>query len=246
MSTKYGVELTLGRGLTVLIHAVREAAHSQFGCVGGRHLPVRIPLTPFFDIPERDVPGLEDSIYRTLSDMPPKSMDFWMSRTGASLDEDTGSVALNFELYGESIFSILQKPKRNRRSFFGFGGGDVSEERETSPPHPVYAFQENLWRAVSRTSGVRTADPGFTFVPRVPVLERSGLTGQNLVEAAELVGSGVNAFDAETVTVPRSVWLVRYTSEKAGDDWSDGSWREDVSWRRLRSYHINPAPPPSA
>jgi hypothetical protein len=32
--------------------------------------------------------------------------------------------------------------------------------------------------------------------------------------------------------------LLRYHSEAAGDDWSHGSWANDVSWEYLSSYTL--------
>lgn len=241
MSTRYGVELIIGPGLSALIDLARQATCAQFGCAGADRLPLRMSLVPFFEVPDRELDRVAGNINECIVGMPDGSMSFWMSRSHMWCDESTGNVMMEMRLHGNDLFSIFgdSKPRPKKRSLFGFGRRGQDAPVAEQPEHPLYTLQRKLWESVAYTHGVRMPARNFQFKSRVTILEYSGLKGSDLVDAAKYTASALASFEAAVNTSPWLVWLVRYHSELAGDDWSSGRWMEDVTWQRVRSFHLS-------
>lgn len=243
MSTRYGIELVLAPGLPSLIHLARQITYAQFGCNFPDRLPIRITLVPFFEMPERHVPRLESDIARILSGFREGSLSFYMTRSQMLVDEATGSLVLELQMHGDSIFSLMKSsgPKRKKRSLFGLGGDAYeTEEPETrAPSHPLYTLQTRIWNAVRSTPGTRVYNPNFQFRPFVFILQWSGLPGPELNDAAQYASSVLTSFDATNVTKPWRIWLVRYSSDAAGEDWTRGRFLSDVTWHKLSSFTLS-------
>ena len=92
--------------------------------------------------------------------------------------------------------------------------------------------------AAGRVSGTKI--PGFAaeFAPRVALLEYGDLEPSILADAAEYAAGAATSVD---LTMTGNAWrllIVRYSSEAAGEDWSNGRWANDVSWKQLYSYPL--------
>ena len=91
--------------------------------------------------------------------------------------------------------------------------------------------------AQSHSDGLQ-AEP---FSPRIALLEFGAFPEAILpdaVEFAEGVASGLDVPQAATLW---RLLLTRYSSEAAGDDWSNGRWASDLSWQQLYSHALYPA-----
>ena len=101
----------------------------------------------------------------------------------------------------------------------------------------LLALQAEVAAAVARTcSGARL--PGETFRPRISLLEFGGLPPAILDDATEYARVIVGDLALPVVTQPWRLLALRYSSEAAGDDWSNGRWAADVSWRQQFSYAL--------
>lgn len=240
MSDKFGVELILGSGLTTLVHLARQATCAQFGAEDTLRLPLRVTLVPFFDMPERGLKRLEDDIAEVISGLPDKALSFWISGSDMVVNSATGSVLMKLGLHGESVFSVLEKspPKQKKRSLFGFGRSREDDADAEPPVHPMMALQREIWEVVSHAPGSRIFNRDYEFLPHLPIIHRSGLSKSDLADAAEYAARSISNLEATNVTSPWRIWLVRYSSESVGDDWRDGKWLSDVTWRIERSFRL--------
>ena len=86
----------------------------------------------------------------------------------------------------------------------------------------------------------RTKVPGFAteFAPRVALLEYGDLEPGILADAAEYAAGAATSVDLTMLGNAWRLLVVRYSSEAAGDDWSNGRWANDVSWKQLYSYPL--------
>jgi hypothetical protein len=84
--------------------------------------------------------------------------------------------------------------------------------------------------------GADISDGDAPFRPHIALLEHGGLPHAVLADATEFA-RGVS-IDLGIPAVAR-VWrlaILRYSSSAAGDDWSNGRWASDLSWKCLHSY----------
>ena len=88
--------------------------------------------------------------------------------------------------------------------------------------------------AVARTPGAKV--PAHSFHPGVALLEYGGLIPAVLQDAAAYAVGTMQ----ETVHQARAwrLMVLRYTSEAAGGDWSNGRWANDVGWKQLYTYSL--------
>ena len=100
----------------------------------------------------------------------------------------------------------------------------------------LLALREEVAAAAARTPGARLSVE--TFRPRISLLEFGGLPPAILDDATEYARVVVGDLALPVVTQPWRLVVLRYSSEAAGDDWSNGRWAADVSWRQLFSYAL--------
>ena len=100
----------------------------------------------------------------------------------------------------------------------------------------LLALREEVAAVAARTPGARL--PVETFRPRIALVEFGGLPPAILDDAIEYARVVVGDLALPVVTQPWRLVVLRYSSEAAGDDWSNGRWAVDVSWRQLFSYAL--------
>ena len=106
------------------------------------------------------------------------------------------------------------------------------------PDGALASLRQMAADGVGRVRGTKI--PGFAaeFAPRVALLEYGGLEPSILADAAEYAAGAATSVN---LTMMGNAWrllIVRYSSEAAGEDWSNGRWANDVSWKQLYSYPL--------
>jgi 2'-5' RNA ligase len=89
---------------------------------------------------------------------------------------------------------------------------------------------------VRRIAGARV--PSQTFHPRIALLEFGGLPPAILEDAAEYARVVAADLAVHATASPWRLLVLRYSSDAASDDWSNGRWAADVSWKQLFSYAL--------
>ena len=90
--------------------------------------------------------------------------------------------------------------------------------------------------AVRRVPGTRIQEGACR--PRIALLEFGGLPPAILDDATEYARAVAADLAVPAMASPWRLLALRYSSEAAGDDWSNGRWAADVSWRQLFSYAL--------
>ena len=103
-------------------------------------------------------------------------------------------------------------------------------------PAPLLGLQRKaLEAAQSHSSGLHSSEP---FRPRIALLEYGVFPGAILPDAVEFARGVASGLDVPETAPQWRLLLTRYSSEAAGDDWSDGRWAADLSWRQLHSHSL--------
>ena len=80
--------------------------------------------------------------------------------------------------------------------------------------------------------------PSTPFRPCIPLLEYGELPEAILLDAAQFAEGVASGVDMTAMAMPWRLLLTRYSSESAGEDWSNGRWAADLSSRQLHSHRL--------
>ena len=106
---------------------------------------------------------------------------------------------------------------------------------EFDAPALLFELQRKaLEAAQSHSAGVQT-EP---FRPRIALLEHGAFPDAILPDAAQFAEGVASGLDMTEMALPWRLLLTRYSSEAAGDDWSNGRWAADLSWQQLSSHAL--------
>ena len=88
--------------------------------------------------------------------------------------------------------------------------------------------------AQSHSAGLQTE----RFSPRIALLEFGSFPEAILPDAVEFAEGVASGLDVPQAATPWRLLLTRYSSEAAGEDWSNGRWAADLSWQQLYSHAL--------
>ena len=77
-----------------------------------------------------------------------------------------------------------------------------------------------------------------SFRPRIALLEYGVFPQAILPDAVEFAQGIAAGLGMADTALPWRLLLTRYSSEAAGDDWSNGRWAADLSWQQLASHPL--------
>ncbi len=108
---------------------------------------------------------------------------------------------------------------------------------EFEAPESLFEFQRKaLGVAQGDSAGLCRSAP---FRPRIALLEYGAFPEAMLPDTVEFAERVVSAVEMDWKAAPWRLLLTRYSSEAAGDDWSNGRWAADLSWQQLYSYPLH-------
>ena len=123
-----------------------------------------------------------------------------------------------------------------RRTGFLVVPGTGSVVLEFEAPAPLFELQHKAMEAAqSHSAGLYSPTP---FRPGIALLEYGAFPGEILADAAQFAEGVASGLDMTEMALPWRLLLTRYSSEAAGDDWSNGRWAVDLSWRQLASHSL--------
>lgn len=76
------------------------------------------------------------------------------------------------------------------------------------------------------------------FLPCIALLEYAELPEAALLDAAEFAEGVASGLDMTEMAMPWRLLLTRYSSEAAGEDWSNGRWATDLTCHQLHSHRL--------
>ena len=103
-------------------------------------------------------------------------------------------------------------------------------------PPPLFELQRKAMEAAQgHSAGLGISAP---FRPGIALLEYGTFPEAILPDAAQFAEGVASGLDMMEMALPWRLLLTRYSSEAAGDDWSDGRWAADLSWQQLHSHAL--------
>ena len=138
----------------------------------------------------------------------------------------------------ESIASETadKKPYMLRRTGIAAVPSANSVVIEFEAPAPLFELQRKAMEAAQgHASGLYPSEP---FRPAIALLEYGTFPEAILPDAAQFAEGVASGLEMPEMAPPWRLLLTRYSSEAAGDDWSNGRWAADLSWRQLSSHPL--------
>ena len=138
----------------------------------------------------------------------------------------------------ESIASETadKKPYMLRRSGIVTDTATNGVFMEFEAPAPLFELQcKALEAAQSHSAGLHSSHP---FRPAIALLEYGNFPEAILKDAALFAEGVASGLDMTEMALPWRLLLTRYSSDAAGDDWSNGRWAADLSWQQLYSHSL--------
>ena len=107
---------------------------------------------------------------------------------------------------------------------------------EFEAPAPLFDLQrKSMEAAQSHSAGLRQSEP---FRPAITLLEYGTFPEEILPDAARFADGVASGLEMTELALPWRLLLTRYSSEAAGEDWSNGRWASDLSWQQLYSHPL--------
>ena len=138
----------------------------------------------------------------------------------------------------ESIASETtdEKSYMLRRSGIVVVPGTKSVVMEFEAPEQLYELQRKCTEASrSHSAGLYSSHP---FRPAIALLEYGTFPEAVLQDAGRFADGVASGLDMTEMALPWRLLLTRYSSDAAGDDWSNGRWASDLSWQQLASHAL--------
>ena len=123
-----------------------------------------------------------------------------------------------------------------RRTGFSVEPLTTSVILEFEAPSTLFELQRKAIEAAqSHFDGLYSTNP---FRPGIALLEYGTFPEEMLVDAGRFAEGVASGLDMTETALPWRLQLTRYSSEAAGDDWSNGRWASDLSWQHLASHPL--------
>ena len=107
---------------------------------------------------------------------------------------------------------------------------------EFEAPAALYELQRKSMEAAQSHSAVLY--PSSPFRPAIALLEYGKFPEEILEDAGRFADGVASGLDMTEMALPWRLLLTRYSSEAAGDDWSNGRWASDLSWQQQASHPL--------
>ena len=209
MSIRYGIGLALAPAFTLRVYRARQLICGQYASWAAEMNMVYVALTGYFECADSAIAGLESNLASVALRSYQESPQFPISHRGVGTSpEAIGHIFLDFN--GPGISGGLNQLH-----------GAVTEMLAGTP-------------AVS--SSVATGGEGYK--PRLPLMQYAQLPSSVFGDAVEFAHAAVTDLQVPIDTQAWRLLLLRFQSEAAGDDWSEGRWALDLSWELLASHPL--------
>ncbi|MBC8280998.1 MAG: hypothetical protein H8E48_09455 [Chloroflexi bacterium] len=213
MSTRLGIELAVEPAFTARAYRTRNIVCGQYGSWAAEMHMLRMSVVSYFQCSDTNLDLLAHGVGRLAEDSRKRSPRFSINCLGVASGRNGHGEGVNGE---------------NNNVYLDF--------QQTDANHPLATLHREATSMLDELPGAGLPEGHGPFHPRINLMEYANLPPTVMADAAEFA-KGV-AIDVGVPVVARA-WrlvLLRYHSEAAGDDWSHGSWANDVSWEHLSSY----------
>ena len=103
-------------------------------------------------------------------------------------------------------------------------------------PPPLLELQQRSFAAARNNSpGLNASE---LLSPRIILLEYGVFPEAILPDTVQFAEGVASGLEMTGMALPWRLLLTRYSSDAAGDDWSNGRWAADLSWQQLASHPL--------
>ena len=210
MSTRYGVELIPAPDFVSKVFRARQVICGQYASWAAEMFMVHIPVSGFFRCDDESVTQVALELARVAQKN--RRQKSPLSCGGVNVfDDETSTIFLDFKL------------RDNRGTQYVMGlHNDVMDLLESTPgaEQDRETARDNYW-------------------PHLPLMQQATLTPALLEEAVQFADGVVRGRAIlDATTDPWKLWLVKYESDAANDDWNEGSWARDLRWTIVESFSL--------
>ena len=215
MSIRYAVSLITDPDFTARAYRARQLICGQYACWAAEMHMLHMPMTDYFP-----------------------------------LDTDDAG-AVEAQLAGE-VERLADRYRRVSPRFPLFNRG-ITTTRETETDGNIWldfspeVVNESLYRLQSMVADLLERNPdvggprrvyGSDFPPQIPLMSHAHLPDSVFDGALDFARSVTDELKVSQITRSWRLALTRFDSNAAGDDWSNGRWATDLSWRAIGSYSL--------
>lgn len=209
MSSRFGIELIMDPGFTARAYRARQIVCGQYASWAAEMHMLRMSVVSYFHCDESQVDRLVDDAARLAEASRKRSPGFNMDCQGVS----TGA---NGTRDGDS-------------------GSIFLEFRQNDANHPLTVLHQEANDLVDGLPGAVLPADSAVYQPKVSLMEYAKLPSAVMSDAAEFASAVAEDLGIPAVGRAWRLVVLRYHSEAAGDDWSNGRWAPDLRWECLSS-----------
>ncbi|PKB71724.1 MAG: hypothetical protein BZY87_04060 [SAR202 cluster bacterium Io17-Chloro-G6] len=209
MSTRYSIGLALEPGFTSRAYRARQLICGQYASWAAEMNMVYLPIAGFLRCTDSAVSSMEASLEDLASRSKQAAPQFELSHNGVATRPDPpGHVFLDFA--SPAVAAALNR------------------------------LHTSVVDLVAETDGVNAADANtvMEFQPHLPLLQYAHLPERVFADAVEFARAVATDLQIPSSTQAWRLLLLRFESDAANDDWSEGSWAADLRWELLASYPL--------
>ena len=215
MSTRLGIELVVEPEFTARAYRTRNIVCGQYGSWAAEMHMLRMNVVSYFRCSDSNVDLLADGVGRLAEDSRKRSPRFSIDCLGVASGRNESSEGSN----GESNNIYL-------------------DFRHVDANHPLTRLHDEASLLVRELLGTNLPTENNGYHPKINLMEYANLPPNVMADATEFAKSVAKDVGVPVVASAWRLVLLRYHSEAASDDWSHGSWANDVSWEYLSSYTL--------
>ncbi|MEE8465058.1 MAG: hypothetical protein V3S68_01180 [Dehalococcoidia bacterium] len=209
MSTRLGIELVMEPAFTARAYRARNIVCGQYASWAAEMHLMRMSVVGYFECADTAVDLLVHDAARLAEGSRKRSPGFPIDCLGVANGAESGNPG--------SVYLDFQ---------------------QTGSDHPLAVLQREAVTLAGGLTGAVLLPEGDGFHPKVNLMEYANLPPAVMADALEFA-KGVT-IDLGVPAIARAWRLVvlRYQSEAAGDDWSQGAWAPDLRWEYVSSYPV--------
>ena len=209
MPVRLGISLVLEPSFTARVYRARQVICGQYGCWAAEMHMLHVPLVDYFQCPDHAVEAVDAALANAADEARQALSGLFLTRSGVvTLPERQGDIYLDFTSDGAS--------------------------------GPVNALYRNLQSRLGQVPGIVLDGDASDreYLPRIALMQHAGLSSSVFSDAVEFAKEVVSGSEMPSMARAWRLLLIRFQSQAAGDNWSDGSWAADLSWQVLSSHEL--------
>jgi hypothetical protein len=215
MSTRYAVSLLTDPDFTARAYRARQLICGQYACWAAEMHMLHMPMSDYFPLATDDAGVVEAQLSGELE----------------RLAERYRRVSPRFPLFNRGITTTRQT-ESDGNIWLDFSPEVVNES--------LYRLQSMVADLLERNLSVGGDRLVFgpDFPPQIPLMSHAALPDSVFDGALDFARSVTDELKVSQITRSWRLALTRFESNAAGDDWSNGRWATDLSWRAIGSFSL--------